>query len=225
MRSVGRRRVLFTGVMPPRLHADRWGDLEVLAVTGLDLPADAHREGAIWWCGRCGDAHPLAAGAVVALRSHLGVSAQIACPGCADLARRRREGARPRRVLLVEDDDDQRDLTRRYLERDAVAEVVGYASDGREALTEIARLHPDVVLLDLAMPRLDGLDVLARLPDDVEVVVLSGRPEYRDRCQALHGDVTVVSKGTGCLPRLAEVVAGGRTPLSPGAPAPGRARR
>jgi CheY-like chemotaxis protein len=211
--------------MPPRLDADRWGDLEVLEVTELDLPADADLEDASWWCGRCGDDHPLAEGAVVELRSHLGVSTQIACPSCADLARRRRQGRRPRRVLLVEDDDDQRDLTRRYLERDAVAEVVGFASDGREALTEIARLHPDVVILDLAMPRLDGLDVLARLPDDVEVVVLSGRPEFRDRCQALHGDVTMVSKGTGCLPRLAEVVAGGRTPSALGTTAAGRARR
>jgi CheY-like chemotaxis protein len=209
VRPAGRSEGLFTGLMPLRLDADRWGDLEVIEVTGLDLPPDADLQDATWWCGRCGDAHPLAEGAVVKLRSHLGVSQHIACSGCAGLARRRREGTRPPRVLLVEDDDDQRDLTRRYLERDALAEVVGYASDGREALTELARLHPDVVLLDLAMPRLDGLDVLARLPDDVEVVVLSGRPEYRDRCEALHGDVTVVAKGTGCLPRLAEVVAGG----------------
>jgi CheY-like chemotaxis protein len=195
--------------MAPRLDADRWGDLDILEVTALDLPEDAYPADATWWCGRCGDPHPLAAGAVVSLRSHLGVSQQIACPRCAGLARRRSEGARPRRVLLVEDDPDHRDLTRRFLERDGTAEVVGYVSDGREALTEITRLHPDVVVLDLAMPRLDGLDVLARLPEEIEAVVLSGVSGLRDRCEALHDDVTVLPKGAGSFDRLAELLATG----------------
>jgi CheY-like chemotaxis protein len=193
--------------MPPRLDADRWGDLEILEVTELDLPADAYPADATWWCGRCGDDHRLAAGSVVKLRSHLGISHQIACPRCAVLARRRAEGSRPRRVLIAEDDADHRDLTRRFLEREATAEVVGYVSDGREALTEITRLHPDVVVLDLDMPRVDGLDLLARLPEEVEAVVLSGVPGLRDRCQALHGDVTVLPKGAAAFPRLVELLA------------------
>jgi CheY-like chemotaxis protein len=195
--------------MPPRLDADRWGDLEILEVTALDLPADAFPADATWWCGRCGDPHPLAAGSVVKLRSHLGVDRQIACPSCAGLARRRSEGTRPRRVLLAEDDADHRDLTRRFLEQDAAAEVVGYVSDGRQALTEITRLHPDVVVLDLGMPRLDGLDVLAQLPEEIEAVVLSGVPGLRDRCQELHGDVTVLPKGAESFTRLAELLASG----------------
>jgi CheY-like chemotaxis protein len=195
--------------MPLRLDADRWGDLEILEVTELDLPAETLPADATWWCGRCGDPHPLDGGSVVKLRSHLGVSHQIACPRCAGIARRRSEGTRPRRVLLAEDDADHRDLTRRFLERDGTAEVVGYVSDGREALTEITRLHPDVVVLDLAMPRLDGLDVLARLPEEIEAVVLSGVPGLRDRCQALHGDVTVLPKGAGSFDRLAELLAAG----------------
>jgi CheY-like chemotaxis protein len=193
--------------MTRRLDADRWGELEILEVTDLDLPADAYPVGASWWCGRCGDGHPLGAGAVVKLRSHLGVSHQIACPRCAGLARRRAEGGRPRRVLLAEDDADHRDLTRRFLEGEATAEVVGYVSDGRAALTEVARLHPDVVVLDLDMPRLDGLELLARLPEEVEAVVLSGVPGLRDRCEALHGDVTVLPKGAAAFPRLVELLA------------------
>jgi hypothetical protein len=193
--------------MSLRLDADRWGDLEVLEVTKVELPADELHEDAVWWCGRCGDGHRLAAGSVVKLRSHLGVTHQIACPRCAGIARRRQEGTRPRRVLLVEDDPDHRDLTRRFLEDEATAEVVGYVSDGREALTEIERLRPDTVVLDLAMPRLDGMDLLARLPDGLEAVVFSGVPDLRERCQALHGELTVIPKGAGSFGRLVDVLA------------------
>jgi hypothetical protein len=192
--------------MPLRLDADRWGDLEVLEVTEVDVSTEVLPEDATWWCGRCGDEHQLTKGSVVKLRSHLGVTNQIACPRCAGIARRRREGARPRRVLLVEDDPDHRDLTRRFLEDAATAEVVGYVSDGREALTEIERLRPDAVVLDLAMPRLDGLDLLAQLPDDLEAVVFSGVPGLRERCQSLHGDLTVLPKGAGSFDRLVDVL-------------------
>jgi hypothetical protein len=193
--------------MPLRLDADRWGDLEVLEVTEVDLPTDGLSEDDTWWCGRCGDEHPLATGSVVKLRSHLGVAHQIACPRCAGIARRRREGARPRRVLLVEDDPDHRDLTRRFLEDDGTAEVVGYVLDGREALTEIERLRPDAVVLDLAMPRLDGIGLLAQLPEGLEAIVFSGVPGLRDRCRSLHGDLTVLPKGAGSFERLVEVLA------------------
>jgi CheY-like chemotaxis protein len=198
--------------MPLRLDADRWGDLEIVEVAPIDLPSTEISEDASWWCGRCGDDHHLTAGAVVKLRSHLGVTQQIACPRCAGIARRRLEGARPRRVLLVEDDPDHRDLTRRFLEQTVAAEVVGYVSDGEEALTEITRLGPDVVILDLAMPRLDGVDLLERLPNDIEAIVLSGVPGLRDRCQALHDDVTVIHKGAGALDRLVDVLAGNDEP-------------
>jgi hypothetical protein len=193
--------------MPFRLDADRWGDLEVIEVIEVDVPSEELSEDATWWCGRCGDEHRLTAGSVVTLRSHLGVTHQIACPRCAGLARRRWEGRRPRRVLLVEDDPDHRDLTRRFIEEDATAEVVGYVSDGREALTEIERLRPDTVVLDLAMPRLDGMDLLARLPEGLEAVVFSGVPGLRQRCQALHGDLTVLPKGAGSFARLVDVLA------------------
>jgi CheY-like chemotaxis protein len=196
--------------MSTRLDADRWGDLDILDVAPLDLPVDAANTDASWWCGRCGDDHPLVAGSVVTVRSHLGTIEQIACPRCAGIARRRASGTRPRRVLLVDDNADYRNLLRRLLEDHADAEVVGYVADGREALVEIARLRPDTVILDLSMPRLDGLELLRRLPDDLEVIIVSGRPQMRARCQQLHRNVTVLPKDAPSLSRLADMFASDR---------------
>jgi CheY-like chemotaxis protein len=191
--------------MPTHLDADRWGDLEIVDVAPLDLSVDTFTDEDSWWCGRCGDDHPLAAGSVVKVRSHLGTSEQIACPRCAGIARLRASGIRPRRVLLIDDSSDYRDLLRRLLEDRAVAEVVGYVADGREALVEIERLRPDTVVLDLSMPRLDGLELLSRLPEDLEVIVISGRPRMRARCKELHRDVTVLPKDAPSLLRLVEM--------------------
>jgi DNA-binding NarL/FixJ family response regulator len=80
------------------------------------------------------------------------------------------------RVLLVDDDDLMRAGLRSVLASDESIEVVGEASDGREAIGEIERLEPDVVLMDIRMPDLDGIsatrEVLASSPE-VKVVVLT----------------------------------------------------
>jgi CheY-like chemotaxis protein len=200
--------------MPSRLDADRWGDLEILDVTPLDLPSETFTGDDSWWCGRCGDDHPLPAGAVVTVRSHLGTTEQIACPRCAGIAELRASGVRPRRVLLIDDNADYRDLLRRLLEDHAAAEVVGYVADGREALVEISRLQPDAVVLDLAMPRLDGLALLPQLSEELQVIVLSGRPGMRARCQELHRNLTVLAKDRPSLLRLVDLLAADREATS-----------
>jgi CheY-like chemotaxis protein len=193
--------------MSSRLDADRWGDLEILEVAPLDLPAATFPADSSWWCGRCGDEHLLAAGVVVTVRSHLGTAAQIACPRCAGIARLRASGRRPRRVLLIDDNADYRDLLRRLLEDRPVAEVVGYVADGREALVEIERLQPDTIVLDLGMPRLGGLELIPRLSEGLEVIVLSGKPRMRARCQQLYPDVPVLPKDETSLSRLGAMLA------------------
>jgi CheY-like chemotaxis protein len=194
--------------MPTRLDADRWGDLDIVDVSPLDMPSDAVRADAAWWCGRCGDEHRLTSGSVVKVRSHLGVTEQIACERCARVARRRAQGVRLPRVLLIDDSADFRDVIRRRLEQDATAEVVGYVADGREALVEIARLRPDVIVLDLAMPRLDGLAVLPELPVDAQVIVLSGHPDLREHARQLRGDLVILPKDGSALERLAVLIGG-----------------
>jgi DNA-binding NarL/FixJ family response regulator len=82
----------------------------------------------------------------------------------------------PVRVLLVDDDDLMRAGLRSVLASDETIEVVGEAGDGRLAVDEIRRFRPDVVLMDIRMPGLDGIsatrEVLAAFPE-VKVVVLT----------------------------------------------------
>jgi two-component system, chemotaxis family, protein-glutamate methylesterase/glutaminase len=67
------------------------------------------------------------------------------------------------RVLVVDDSAFARTALTRMLRASGRVEVVGSAADGAEALEDIARLDPDVVTLDLTMPRVDGLGVLRAL--------------------------------------------------------------
>lgn len=87
------------------------------------------------------------------------------------------------RILLVDDHPLVRAGVRRVLEGASDLEVVGEASDGAAALEAIRDLRPDVLILDLGMPRMDGLSVLQRarliLPT-VKILVLTmhASPEY-----------------------------------------------
>lgn len=67
------------------------------------------------------------------------------------------------RVLIVDDSAVMRSLLRSVVVADAGLEVAGTAADGRSALTSIGLLHPDVVLLDVEMPVMDGLATLREL--------------------------------------------------------------
>jgi DNA-binding response OmpR family regulator len=89
-------------------------------------------------------------------------------------------------VLLVDDDPAIRRTVAAGLELEGFSVVA--ASGGRAALEAAARVHPAVILLDLNMPDLDGLEVLRRLRDGgdpVPVCVLSARDEIDDRVRGL----------------------------------------
>jgi DNA-binding NarL/FixJ family response regulator len=80
------------------------------------------------------------------------------------------------RVLIVEDENLVRQGIRKLLELDSRIEITAEAGDGEEALKLIAGTKPDVVLLDVRMPRLDGLGVLRALksrPDAPPCLVLT----------------------------------------------------
>jgi len=80
------------------------------------------------------------------------------------------------RVLLVDDHAVVREGLRAFLELQDGIEVVGEAGDGEEAVTEASRLEPDVILMDLVMPKLDGVGAMRRLRELVpsaRVVVLT----------------------------------------------------
>jgi len=90
------------------------------------------------------------------------------------------------RILVIEDDDVFRELEVRYLARRGY-ELAG-AANGEEGLVTFARWRPDVVLCDLRLPGMDGLDVLAAITRDAPetpVVVVSGAGALDDAVQAL----------------------------------------
>jgi len=89
------------------------------------------------------------------------------------------------RVLVVDDDDDIRALVRTLLERGGI--VVRDAPNGREGLREFHSWRPDLVVLDVSMPELDGWNVLERIRDmsDVPVLMLTARGDELERVRGL----------------------------------------
>jgi DNA-binding NarL/FixJ family response regulator len=80
-------------------------------------------------------------------------------------------------VVVCDDVPGMRRLARIVLEEDGDLEVVGEAADGRTAIQEIQRLQPDVVVLDLSMPEMDGLEALPVIHEVAprsRIVVFSG---------------------------------------------------
>jgi len=123
------------------------------------------------------------------------------------------------RVLVVDDDDDIRGLLRTLLER--AGAVVYDAPDGREGLREFHSRRPDLVILDISMPVMDGWQVLDRIRDmsDVPVLMLTARGDELERVRGLHaGADDYVTKPFGKQELVARVQAllrrvarGGRT--------------
>lgn len=93
--------------------------------------------------------------------------------------------AKPR-VLVVDDDKAVRESLRRSLEFNGYD--VALASDGAEALAVLASSHPDVVVMDVMMPRLDGIETTRALRaagHDVPILVLTARDAVGDRVEGL----------------------------------------
>lgn len=97
-------------------------------------------------------------------------------------------------VLLADDQALVRTGLRMILESEADLRVVGEAADGVEAVAESRRLRPDVVLMDIAMPRLDGIAATRQLmarADDCRVVMLT----TFDRSQLVYDALTAGASG------------------------------
>lgn len=155
--------------------------------------------------------------------------------------------------MIVEDSSAMRRLIRAALDGDPDVEVVGDAPDGRQALAQMPGLRPDILILDLEMPELDGLQTMAALRlahSEVKVIVFSavsregaeatfralslGAKDFVPKPTGLEDfDAAVERTGQELLPRIklfcSRVLSKprpGRVPPAkarPGVPAPGRA--
>src|SRR5438093_5154107 len=83
-------------------------------------------------------------------------------------------------VLIVEDDQEISDLIRKFFERQGGYEII-CASDGISALIEVGRAKPDLLILDVMIPGVDGIEVCRRIKTDSTsktiVIAISGQPD------------------------------------------------
>jgi two-component system, OmpR family, response regulator MprA len=89
------------------------------------------------------------------------------------------------RVLVVEDDEEIAQVLQRSLRLEGYE--VRIAGDGEEALDQSAAFNPDLVILDLGLPKLDGIEVARRLrsADDVPILMLTARDALESRVEGL----------------------------------------
>ena len=90
-----------------------------------------------------------------------------------------------RNILVVEDDSNISDLLRMYLEKEGFDVRIAY--DGGRAVEEFEKKEPDMVLLDIMLPVLDGWSVCARIREKskVPIIMLTAKGEVMDRIQGL----------------------------------------
>jgi DNA-binding NarL/FixJ family response regulator len=126
------------------------------------------------------------------------------------------------RIVLVDDHRIFRQGLRGLIAEESDMAIVGEADDGREAVAEIARLHPDVVVMDVGMPTLNGIEATRQIRKD--------RPRVRVIALSMHSDEKFVAEmlragASGYLCKQCEAdelvqairaVASGQTYLSPG---------
>jgi DNA-binding NarL/FixJ family response regulator len=108
------------------------------------------------------------------------------------------EGTEVIRILLVDDSEKVRESLRSILAASRQFEIVGEACDGEEAVVAVAQLKPSVVVMDINMPRLNGIEATAWIRRTYPHVVVVGVSAIatEDACQLMKaaGATTVIPK-------------------------------
>jgi CheY-like chemotaxis protein len=118
----------------------------------------------------------------------------------------------PIQLLAVDDDPKVIDLVRQLLQGEPV--LIATASNGKEALKMVSDSRPDIILLDLMMPRMDGFSVIENLRKDdvlrsIPVVVLTAKELAEEEEQRLEGmKVPIIKKKNLTAERLLQSIRG-----------------
>jgi DNA-binding NarL/FixJ family response regulator len=120
----------------------------------------------------------------------------------------------PIRVVIVDDHPTVRDMLRLGSEDRPEIQIVGEGADGREALEACARLQPNVLVLDLILPGLDGFEVIRRLHDTGDpprILVLTNRDDSKAALESIRLGVNGYLEKTAPMETLIDgIVAVGR---------------
>ncbi len=103
------------------------------------------------------------------------------------------------RVLITDDKHSARQGLKALLDRIPEIAVVGEAANGQEAVDLTAVHHPDVVLMDIQMPQIDGLEATRRIKSQspqVKIIILTIHPQYRRQALAAGADAFLLKGGT-----------------------------
>jgi len=93
---------------------------------------------------------------------------------------------KPVRIAIVDDERPARDALREYLAGEPDVEIVAECANGFEAVKAVANLHPDLLLLDVQMPKLDGFEVLELVGRETAVIFTTAYDEYALRAFEVH---------------------------------------
>lgn len=127
----------------------------------------------------------------------------------------------PIRILIVDDHSVVRQGLRMFLNLEDDFEIIGEAGNGAEALEKVAALHPDVVLMDLVMPVMDGVTAIEKIRQahpDTEVIALTSVLEDTSVVNAVRaGAIGYLLKDTEAdeLRKAIKAAAAGQVQLSP----------
>ncbi len=115
----------------------------------------------------------------------------------------------PKNILIVDDSPEIRKLVRLYFQRETHFQICGEAVDGLDAIEKASELHPDLIILDESMPRMDGLHaarILHSTNRDVPIILFTLHADTISSSEACAAGVAlVVSKMRG-MSVLAEQV-------------------
>ena len=107
------------------------------------------------------------------------------------------------RVLIVDDSATIRIILKELLNNDSEIEVVGEASDGGEAVEMAAKLRPDLITMDVAMPEMDGLEATRRIMREhpTPIIIVTAKTNYKELNVAFEaiqaGALDVLAKPAG----------------------------